>query len=377
MILVTDGQKRQTLTIVRSLGKKGLKVIVGDSDKISTSFFSKYTHKKFIYPDPKKNERAFIEKILQITKENEIELIIPVTDKCLIPIVKNQNLFPGQLYCNNYEKIMIARDKAQMLKFAPTIDIPRPKTYFLEETPDLNQINYPVVIKPRLSSGSRGIKKCNSQEDLNKFLPQIKRDYGEVIIQELIPQEGEEIGYYALLDEKSNIKAYTIQKRLRSYPISGGPSTYRETVKHDQIKELSEKILKNLNWRGVAMVEWKIDPRGNTPKLMEVNPRFWGSLALSVLAGVDFPFLLYQLQQNQQIPAQNYQIGVRCRWLLPGDILWFLSSKKNFANIKQFFFCKSNGDDMIDKSDLKPVFGFLLAATFYLFDKEKRKYIIR
>ena len=55
MILVTDGQMRQTLAVIRSLGKKGIKVMVGDSERISMGFFSKYTYKYIIYPDPVEN----------------------------------------------------------------------------------------------------------------------------------------------------------------------------------------------------------------------------------------------------------------------------------------------------------------------------------
>ena len=58
--------------------------------------------------------------------------------------------------------------------------------------------------------------------------------------------------------------------------------------------EASEKILGHVAWEGVAMVEFLVADDG-TPYLMEVNTRFWGSLQLSIDAGVDFPYLLYQV----------------------------------------------------------------------------------
>jgi len=45
------------------------------------------------------------------------------------------------------------------------------------------------------------------------------------------------------------------------------------------------------------MVEFRVDARDGTAKLMEVNPRFWGSLQLSILSGADFPYLLYNLER--------------------------------------------------------------------------------
>jgi len=82
---------------------------------------------------------------------------------------------------------------------------------------------------------------------------------------------------------------------------------------------MAERILDYVGWHGVAMVEFKVSSDG-TPYLMEVNGRFWGSLQLAVDAGVDFPWLLYQLARGiEPDQVKDYAIGVRCRWLL-GDL---------------------------------------------------------
>jgi predicted ATP-grasp superfamily ATP-dependent carboligase len=85
------------------------------------------------------------------------------------------------------------------------------------------------------------------------------------------------------------------------------------------------RLLKKLEWYGVAMVEFKVDPRDGIAKLLEINPRFWGSLALAIYSGIDFPYLLYCLATGRQVPAMlEYEDGKRCRWLI-GDALHFLS----------------------------------------------------
>jgi hypothetical protein len=67
------------------------------------------------------------------------------------------------------------------------------------------------------------------------------------------------------------------------------------------------------------MVEFKVAPDG-TPYLMEINTRFWGSLQLAIDAGVDFPWLLYQLASGKRPdPVPAYKTGIRLRWLL-GDL---------------------------------------------------------
>jgi predicted ATP-grasp superfamily ATP-dependent carboligase len=46
-------------------------------------------------------------------------------------------------------------------------------------------------------------------------------------------------------------------------------------------------------------------------KLLEINPRFWGSLPLAIAAGVDFPVLLYRLATEGDVePVRSYEVGI-------------------------------------------------------------------
>jgi predicted ATP-grasp superfamily ATP-dependent carboligase len=73
------------------------------------------------------------------------------------------------------------------------------------------------------------------------------------------------------------------------------------------------RLLKHFNWHGVAMVEFKLNHQGE-PFLLEVNPRFWGSINQAVQAGVDFPYLLYQLAVDGDVrPVLSYREGVVTR----------------------------------------------------------------
>jgi predicted ATP-grasp superfamily ATP-dependent carboligase len=381
MILVTDAQMRQSLAIIRSLGKKGLKVIAGDSEIISTGFFSRYTYKRIVYPDPLQNEKGFVDFILNLVRKGNIEMIIPVRDKCLIPLSKHKKEFEKftRLPFPDFTTITKARDKSKTIKIASQIGIPVPKTIVASNEEDILTIKkFPVIIKPTESSGSRGFSICHNQKELLINFRRLTQQYHKFLIQEQIPQNGEEIGYYAIFDFYHQMKAFTVQKRLRSYPIYGGPSTFRKTIKHKLIEKLGGKLLRHLRWQGVAMVEFKVDPRDNLPKLMELNPRFWGSLALSIAAGIDFPYLLYQLAINGKIEkVSSYKLDVKCRWLLPGDILWFLYSKKSWSNIKKFFTFRNTYYDVISLDDPLPILGFFLASIYYLFSKKKRTYVFR
>jgi predicted ATP-grasp superfamily ATP-dependent carboligase len=156
-----------------------------------------------------------------------------------------------------------------------------------------------------------------------------------------------------------------MHKRLHEYPISGGASTLRESIFNDELKDAALKILKNLQWHGVAMVEFKLDKKDNKPKLIEINGRFWGSLALSIAAGIDFPYLLHQMVMGKSFTTSfNYETGIKCRWLLPGELLWLFASLKNNNNkLLNFWDFVSNittNDDILSRDDVMPSFGAMI-----------------
>jgi len=95
------------------------------------------------------------------------------------------------------------------------------------------------------------------------------------------------------------------------------------------MKEFALRLLKVLNWHGVAEVEFKLDPRDSVPKFMEINGRFWGSLELAMAAGIDFPYLLYLLAVDGDVkPVLRYKVGVKRRWL-EGDLIYISNVLKN------------------------------------------------
>lgn len=381
-VLVTDAQTRNSLAIIRSLGSRNLEVAGGEVTHFATGFFSKYCRRQVVYPDPARYPEKFTDYLLDVVKDGGYQAIFPVTDATVIPIIRDRERFKRYTLVPppTYEILMKAVDKAQTVRIAQENSIACPETWLVEEIgieKVKSSFRFPVLIKPRRSFGSRGLALCHSPDELVAMYPQVIAVYGPCLIQEYIPPGGEALGVYLLLNDASELRALTVQRRLRSYPESGGPSTLRETVKAPQLVETALRLLRAMKWSGIAMVEFRIDPRDNQPKLMEVNPRWWGSLQLSILAGVDFPYLLYRMLTEGDIePVINYQVGVRCRWLLPGDILWFLSNRHKWHNLPGFFRFEKN-DDIISWRDPGPTFGFCLACLRYLIDRDMHKFVIR
>ena len=406
-VLVTDGHWRKTLALVRSLGGKGVRVTVGERTFLNTSFFSKYCSRRIVYPSPRRYPDQFIEFIVKEIKKNHYECLFPMEEETLLLLAKHQSEISKYTYLliPDLKKIEFVRDKGNLIQFAETHGIPTPKTsHFplsLFPSPlrgegrvgvprhqgekvnlelDFDSIPIPAVIKPRISSGSFGIAYVKRREDLVPLYQRVHERYPFPLIQEWIPDGGGIFGFSALFDGASNMKAAFIHRKLRMYPVQGGPSTLREGVEHPQIMELGFSLLKSLNWKGVAMVEFKVDPRDGIPKLMEVNPRFWGSLHLAVVSGVDFPYLILKMARGERFePVLHYTVGKHCRWLLFGDILHFIKNPNRFHLRPSFFhlFEPDTSYDIISKEDPLPVLGAMATFFTFLYDPEMKRFLER
>jgi len=383
-VLVTDGHWRKTLAAVRSLGKSGVEVTVGESSRVAASFFSKYCSRSLVYPSVHRHPEAFLAFLRQELRNRHYDLVMPMEEETLLLLARHRGEFASvaRLPIPSFQEIARVRDKGWLLQHASQEGIPIPRTMWVKDMTELRTINDaippPWVIKPRVSSGSFGIAYVEQAKDLPEAYRTVHSQFPFPLIQERLPLEGEAFGCSALLDKGSRVKALFVHRRLREYPITGGPSTLRESVRYPRIEELSIRLLQSLQWYGVAMVEFKVDPRDNEPKLMELNPRFWGSLALAIHAGVDFPYLLYRMAMGEVFaPIVNYRVGVRCRWLLPGDILHFLQNPHRFHLKPSFFQFRGIPDDILSCDDPLPLVGSFLTLLSLPWDKDLRRFLRR
>jgi predicted ATP-grasp superfamily ATP-dependent carboligase len=147
----------------------------------------------------------------------------------------------------------------------------------------------------------------------------------EPIVQEHI--QGPEYGFFALFNN-GQLKAKFQHKRLLSMSYTGGASVLRISVYFKELDDLGIKLLKALNWHGPAMVEFKFDSRDKKFKLMEINPRFWGSLSVAIDSGVDFPYLYYQIAANGDCEdVLEYRSNVVSHYVA-GELVYLMSLVK-------------------------------------------------
>jgi len=245
----------------------------------------------------------------------------------------------------------IAANKDMTMRYAEKIGVTIPKTFSPETKEEIEELvqedEFPFVIKGSTDSGN--VFYANNIQELKTSFEKLKSF--RPIIQEYI--EGYGCGFFALYDNGKCVAEF-MHKRVREFPPSGGPSVVAMSYFSPALRRQGRRLLDSLEWHGVAMVEFKRDSRDGKYKLIEVNPKFWGSLELAITSGVDFPYLAYRLAKGEKIaPQMTYKKDVVFRWPFPGDFLNALSTH----NISRFIssFGNSQIHDDISISDVGPV----------------------
>jgi D-aspartate ligase len=134
-----------------------------------------------------------------------------------------------------------------------------------------------------------------------------------IMIQEFIAGGGETQFSFAALCADGQPLAGLVARRVRQHPIDfgGHGSTFVETVDEPLIEEAAHRLLAAIGYSGLVEVEFKRDSRSGHPKLLDINARMWGWHTLGRAAGIDFPYLSWQLARGADIPRIRARIGVR------------------------------------------------------------------
>jgi predicted ATP-grasp superfamily ATP-dependent carboligase len=330
--LVTDGDQRPALAITRSLGRRGVDVIVGAEYPSSLASSSRYCSRHVTYPSPYTDPDGFETFLLDFVREHRVDVVLPVTDVTTWAVARHQEaiLRHTSVAVAPLGAFELVTNKWSLLERAIGCGVPIPRTEFIASGAALEavieRVQYPAVIKPVRSRTrtERGwqhaiVHYAHSADGLRELYRSI--DYlGRYpsLIQERIFGPG--VGVFVLCDRGRPLTMFA-HRRLREKPPSGGASVLAESVPLDpELADQSVRLLGPLGWHGVAMLEYKRDARTGRAFLMEVNGRFWGSLQLAIDAGVDFPALAYGLALNRRLELPTaYATGVRNRWLL-GDL---------------------------------------------------------
>ena len=326
-VVVTNSSNRIGYNLLRCLARNGLRVGLGVDSHSGMGVHSRYCAGSFRHPSHLRDPRGFTNALGQILRAHPTAVCMPADEDAFV-VAEHAHLLRDATIRSvlaPFETLQRLDDKHESLQLANQLGIPAPATIrprslgeidaFAREHPG------PLVLKICRSSGGRGIyllQPGRISVGLQQMQMRCGKGFGDFIIQEFIRAPGYAV---SMLFDHGEPKASFTHRRLRELSPLGGPSTLRQSIHQPVLEAQAERLLRHVGYHGVAMVEFKHDEATGKTWFLEVNPRWWGSLALAIRAGVDFPMLYYRLACGENLPPQpKYQTGVTVRWLL-GDLL--------------------------------------------------------
>jgi predicted ATP-grasp superfamily ATP-dependent carboligase len=319
------------LTIIRDLGMHGLAVYGIASEDTAIGLFSRYLHKGYIRAA---GEDALIEQLVRLGEQLGESCLFAISESDIALLNRHRSrLTRYRMMFADEARMTRVVNKEQTYAAARKVGVHVPRTEQVSSVTEVaglcKSLNFPVILKwpnPNevarvLSDAGLALDKayyCYTADELLRYMQSYEALKIYPLIQEYCPGYG--LGQFILM--KGGQAQYAFQhKRLHEWPPEGGFSSLCESVSLDEHQALmaqSVALLREVDWEGVAMVEYRYDPASGRSALMEINGRFWGSLPLAYHAGASFPWLVYQSLGLGRLLHQNpYRAGLRCRFMIP------------------------------------------------------------
>ena len=301
--------------IVKSLQAKGIsRLIVCDADKYAPGL---YLRDVTSYVVPYATDPTYLNAILKIVDKEKVRVIIPCPDEEVLALSKVKERITREgasLVIPDYETVEKAINKYKTMQLADKFNIPHPKTYLVEGRLRLGDIplDFPIVIKPVIGRGARGIKYAANEKELEEGYAKTRSEFGATILQEYIPGgTGGVFTVATLFDTNHKLKASIVLRKIRERPATGGVAYVAETVRNEQVRSYGLKLMEKIGkWVGPASLEFKLDTRDGIPKLMEINPRLFGYVYLATEAGINLPYLITQIATNKEFAEiHDYELN--------------------------------------------------------------------
>ena len=377
---VVIGGDYQGLGIVRSLGRRGIPVLVLD-DEHSIARFSRYTTGA-VHVANLRDEAATISALIELGRRRGLSgwVLFPTRDETVAALSRHRSqLAPWfRVATPAWDSVQWIWDKRNTYLRAQELGIPIPGTWRARSEDELDAVTAdpPYVVKPAIKehffyATKAKAWRADSRQELRHAFRRASAQVGaaEVMIQELIPGGGtQQYAYCAMFKDGRALASMTVCRRRQHPPEFGRASTYVETVEAPRLAEISTRFLQAIGYYGLVEMEFKLDPRDGQFKLLDVNGRTWGYHSLGAAAGVDFPYLLFADQLGLPVAEANTRTGVR--WVrlatdLPTGLLDVCAGRERWSEYWQSL-RRANAEAVFSARDLRPGLAemFLLPYLF-------------
>ncbi|HWC03771.1 MAG TPA: hypothetical protein VHF87_13520 [Methylomirabilota bacterium] len=325
-VLVTNPWNGQAYCTVRALRPRAARLVAtryeghGLLGRLAPAAVSRFTDA--VYPVPlavrgwqrgevadenSPVEERFVRSVLDICARERLDVVFPTWDPEVCLLSRNKARFTAQgitVPVPEWPVLRATMDKYAIARLASDLGVPCPRTYHPaargEAAEMAAELGFPLFVKPRFSSGSRGVQLVTGPKQLEATLRRVEPAFGMPVLQEWIPGGlDRRVNINVTLDRAQRPLAVDGRRTLRTvFPsyasVSCATASYLDRASASKILALLQAV----GYVGHARAQLKIDARDAVPKLLEINCRLGYRVWCEIEAGLDVPAVAIEIERG-------------------------------------------------------------------------------
>jgi predicted ATP-grasp superfamily ATP-dependent carboligase len=330
--VLTLGNSREVLTVIRSLARAGYRVIAGKVTERDPTEFSRHTAASWLHPAPATDPEAFVAAIGAFHARQRIDYVYPIGETPMRAIIHGASQLPSaRLVMVDAETALTCFDKGRMHAVARELGIPVPMT-LADVTPAelvdaARRCGFPCVLKASDSSelllGEKALL-CNDELGIAELARRLVAPNIGIVVQSFAPGQRVNCNFAAWDGE---LRLYSELRVIRT-DRPNGTGLAVDSVSAPPTPSLrrhTEALARHFRYTGVGCAQFLVDPVSGAIAFLELNPRLDAACSLPVACGCDLPLWAIEIARRRagdraDLPEDaDYRIGVRGNWLL-GDL---------------------------------------------------------
>ena len=355
---------------VRSLGRRDIRTVLAAEGPDVPASASRFCDEVAVIPCPKDDLLAFVDGLLDLAARHDVQTIIPTRPEDSYVLSKYRAQFEEHvtLPVPSFETLQAVYDRFQLYEAATKADVPVPETRPLSA---VEQLDGDSIIKSRYnvlaeefhddySAGESTVVKDvqHIRPDENIDRAAIRAEMGhDPIVQEFVDYD-EEYMFAGLYDHGEPVATFQ-HHQIRGNSYTGGGGVYRRSVAEPELEAVAHRLLDQLDFHGLACIEYMRDAETGEFVLTEINPRMWQSLPSTVRAGADFPYYYWLLATGRPERIDpSYDLGVGSH-LLYGELGHLFSILRDDSPLVERPSLAATTREVLQSCYAEPSFDFL------------------
>jgi carbamoyl-phosphate synthase large subunit len=294
-ILLTGAGGAALPALIDGLRLKGYRVVAVDADPNAAGLYLADRG----YRIPFANDAGFVPSMRRICRAESVAALVPLVDEELLPSARLATELGIALIGPEPAFIEVSLDKYALMQRLVEVGLPAPQTRLLAT--GIDGMELPLILKPRVGRGSRGIKIVRTRRELDSHLDVARPDPDATLVQTFV--DGPEYTVSVVVWRDGRVRAVVPKEVIDKRGIT----RIAMTRANDAIDRLCRAIQANLKANGPFNVQLRLDPKSGVPLTFEINPRFSTTVTLTQAAGVDELGSLADLALGHEPPVEAWQ----------------------------------------------------------------------